>query len=294
MRNIGEYKNEADTSDWPSPASPPTERAQLVALLQTVQPTPDSQLVEERFGSVELDRQRAFLTPVPGIDVRDFIEDPSRLRSDDLDLLKDLNARPAWSPAFAAFVLHGYILAEIDAPAALAVIKRAPAPPSESLRVLASYARLRDELDPAMEASPPAILHLASTWPVQARPTAFFFAWSTIDFVLGENERLKQEIFKRDRYVALRAQEKNRATKKSITDRAEAYVALLASQMFPAKAGKPHGLATLIQPIAKTKFHNKSSLRLGPKALAMMLDRGLYLMHAHRPAQENRAEKMEK
>ena len=108
---------------------------------------------------------------------------------------------------------------------------------------MASYSRLRDELDPAMEASPPAILHLASTWPVDARPAAFFFAWSTIDFVLRENDRLKREILKRDRYVALRERETERATKKSLTDRAEAYVALLASLKFPEKAGKPNGLA---------------------------------------------------
>lgn len=290
MRNTGGYQNEVDTSDWQPPTTPPTERAQLVALLRAVQPTPDPELVEERFGSVELERQQAFLAAVPGVEVRDFIEDPSRLRSDDLDLLKDLNARPAWSAAFAAFVLHGYFLTESDAPAALAAIKRAPAPPSEGVRVLASYARLRDELDPAMEASPPAILHLASTWPVDARPAAFFFAWSTIDFVLRENDRLKREILKRDRYVALRERETERATKKSLTDRAEAYVALLASLKFPEKAGKPNGLAARLHPFVLESFHHKSPLRLGPKALAMMLDRGLALMQAHKGLKDDQAE----
>lgn len=285
MRNTGEYKNEEDTSDWQTPASPPTERAQLVALLRAVQPTPDPELVKERFGSIELDRQHAFLASVPGVEIRDFIEAPSRLRSDDLDLLKDLNARPAWSAAFAAFVLHGYFLAESDAPSALAAIKRAPASPSEGLRILASYARLRDELDPAVEASPPAIMHLASTWPVEARPAAFFFAWSTIDFVLRENERLKREILKRDRYVALRERETERATKKSLTDRAEAYVALLASLKFPEKAGKPNGLAARLHPFVLESFDHRSPLRLGPKALAIMLDRGLALMQTHKSPQ---------
>jgi len=50
LRNTGRYKNEADTSDWQPPATPPIERVQLVALLRAVQPTSDPELVEENFG----------------------------------------------------------------------------------------------------------------------------------------------------------------------------------------------------------------------------------------------------
>ncbi len=266
--------NDADVSDWQPPAETPTARQQLILLLTATQPGPDAELVERRFGPVDAEPTASFLQPVQGIHIRDFVESPSRVPSDDIALLKELSQFPAWSAAFATFVLHGYILDESRAHDALTIIKRSASKPAEGLKVLESYRRLRDELDPKVEDSPEAILHLVSTWPERLQPSAAYFSWTTLKCALRENDRLRRTIEKNDQYVRVRERDKTRAIKQDVLDSTTILLSAVSKLLIPEKASMPRALAAGI--IKKVKDQGIVDVRLlrGDRTLAERLKEG--------------------
>lgn len=271
MDGMTDRDSDADVSDWLPPADAPTPRQQLILLLTATHPGPDAELVEKRFGSGDPGLTAAFLKPVQGITISDFVESPSRVPSDDIDLLKKLSEFPAWSAAFAAFVLHGYILDESRAHDALTIIKRSASKPAEGLKVLESYRRLRDELDPKVEDSPAAILHLVSTWPERLQPSAAYFSWATLKYALRENDRLRRTIEKNDKYVRLREKDKRRAAKQDVLESTTILLLAVSKLLIPEKSSMPSGLAARIFKMAKAKG---VSLPRGPRTLAERLKEG--------------------
>jgi hypothetical protein len=285
VNDLTDRDSDADVSDWLPPANAPTPRQQLILLLTATHPGPDAELVEKRFGSADPGLTAAFLKPVQGITIRDFLEDPSRVPSDDIALLKELSQFPAWSAAFAAFVLHGYILDESRAHDALTIIKRSASKPAEGLKVLESYRRLRDELDPNVEDSPAAILHLVSAWPERLQPSAAYFAWAALKYIINENDKLRNTLKDNDKYVRLKEKDRTRAVKQDLLDSTTILLLAVSKLLLPEKASMPSGLAAGIVKMAAGK---RVRLPRGARTLAERLKEGERLITA---AAEKRQDK---
>jgi hypothetical protein len=162
------------------------------------------------------------------------------LAARDLAAVKSAATMPSWNIAFAAFMLNGFQVEESEADLALASLRRDQNPNQLIDCIVRTHDQLAADLDPVHAAAPGDILFFAATLPLELRPRSAFFAWGALTELIEQHESLLEEVERLRRRgfgsvnegAGHRHDRLNKALKKTVTDRAETYMAVLALDRF--------------------------------------------------------------